>query len=559
MRPTGTAVQLRPGWPFLLGLFLLLVPLGLPAQVLELRGVVRAADTGQPLPYASLRVEGQAVATLSNAEGVFVLRVPAAGQGSRLRVASLGYASEAFSLATLASGDSVTLRLRPQPYTLAAVTIYPEELSARALLEQALRHRRANSPEQPYGMRAFYRHYCQESGIYGRLIEGAFDLYDAEGHVRLRRDPAQKVTVALRQVRRSLDFTRLSGHRHAPLALYQTLARDVTSYHSPLSRHHQDPAFQCTYQDTAYYDGRVVYVVRLSGHLKGSSYQAEVTIAADDFAILQVDEHMSQHWRNGQEQVIDISHDVTRYQAVGGRYYLYHLQNDGRRIEQYLDEQGQPAWSRDHAHRVSLLVHEIVRRGMTPLGSREPGEAALAAAPYDPAFWAGYPELAATPLEAAIAADLAARWPLEQQFALRAGETLPPAVQDRLSEAQLDRLLASQRGQAMALVFWDSQAEPSLRDLLRVRKLVQATGAQGLGLVFLSLDQDPALWQAAIRQRRLFAFDHLRLGQGRASPLAQRYGVGDLPWLVLLDPQGTARWQGTGLPPGPVLEAFRSE
>ncbi|RMG63499.1 MAG: hypothetical protein D6722_17570, partial [Bacteroidetes bacterium] len=440
------------------------------------------------------------------------------------------------------------------PVTLAPVTIYPVDLSARDLLRQAFRHRRQNSPPQPYGLRTFYRHYCQESGVYGRLIEGAFDLYDAEGHARLRREPDQKITVQLRQVRRSLDFTRLSGHRHAPLALFQTLARDVTAYHSPLSRHYDDASFHCTFQDTVYYDGQVVYVVRLSGRLGRGPYQAEVHIAADDFGILQVEAQQSQHWGQAPERVLQVDRFVVRYQRLGDRYFPQFFLNEGRRTEQYLDDTGRSAWSRDHVHHVSLLVNEVVPVGMHPFLSREPGERALAEAPYDPAFWDSYTELAATPLETRIAEDLAARIPLAQQFALKAGGPFPPEVQDQLSEVQLQRLLQSHRGQPVLLVFWDASYALGLRDLLRVRKLIEGQGAQGLGLVFISLDQNADSWQTAIRKRRLLAFDHLRLGRGQAAPLAQVYGVGGIPWLVLLDARQAVVWTGEGLPPSDQLD-----
>jgi CarboxypepD_reg-like domain len=128
-------------------LLLLLPLLPLKVQAQRLSGRVLDADTGQPVPYASLSVPGTSYGTTSNAEGEFelALKLPA-----RLIVSELGHRTDTLTLT--ATQTTLTLRLRPAAVALPDVVVgaYTTEL-----IRKAYRHlQRTNRPT--YGQ-AFYR------------------------------------------------------------------------------------------------------------------------------------------------------------------------------------------------------------------------------------------------------------------------------------------------------------------------------------------------------------------------------------------------------------------
>ena len=101
-------------------LFLLFwLPLAALGQA-QVSGKVLDARTQQPVPYASVVLPGTRVGTSANAEGEFVLQVPALP--ATVRAFSLGYGRDSATATQAgAAGAALTLRLAPAPVALPAV------------------------------------------------------------------------------------------------------------------------------------------------------------------------------------------------------------------------------------------------------------------------------------------------------------------------------------------------------------------------------------------------------------------------------------------------------
>lgn len=108
--------------------FLLLVLwlglLSLPGQAQQVvRGVVVDADTKQPLPTVTVRLQRVRLGTSSDNKGTFSVSVPASQQQDTLLLSRLGYISQAVPLASVLSGQLLRLSLRKQPTALNAVAV----------------------------------------------------------------------------------------------------------------------------------------------------------------------------------------------------------------------------------------------------------------------------------------------------------------------------------------------------------------------------------------------------------------------------------------------------
>ncbi len=103
-----------------------------------LRGQVLDAANGQPLPYASVSVPRRAVGTVADAEGRFVLALPAEAAADTLRIALVGYRAYSGTVAEFrqrASGPAVGgLVVLEANAVLAEVVVRPQGRAARRVL-----------------------------------------------------------------------------------------------------------------------------------------------------------------------------------------------------------------------------------------------------------------------------------------------------------------------------------------------------------------------------------------------------------------------------------------
>lgn len=106
--------------PFLVSLALI-IHLSVNAQVQRIDGKVLDDSTGTGLPDVSISVSGTAKGTMTAADGVFILTMPADGKKHTLVISHAGYASVTLPLA--ANTEGLTIRLRRQPKDLEDVVI----------------------------------------------------------------------------------------------------------------------------------------------------------------------------------------------------------------------------------------------------------------------------------------------------------------------------------------------------------------------------------------------------------------------------------------------------
>ncbi|RMG20315.1 MAG: hypothetical protein D6730_20150 [Bacteroidetes bacterium] len=538
----------------LLVLLILVIPHIFYGQLVQLRGKLLDDSTSTPVAYGTLRLENQAYGAVSNAEGEFELSVPASLLNSRnhLRVSSIGYHNYRIPLSQLGTGEYLLIRLRQRPYTLEDVMIYSTDLTAAQLVAEAFKRIAQNYPDRPYLLRTFYRHYCREGDTYGRLIEAAVDILDAKGHKRLRKKPADKLQLKVRQLRRSFDFTDAgTGNRHLPIALYSSLQHDLVSYKSRLLRLTTDSRYTFAYTDTTYFDDQLVYVVEC----KGRNYECELYISAADLAFVKVDERRYTYLNTQGLKYWRKEHYSLNYKKYGNRYYLSHLTNEGENQSIRRDSLGREVDRSGHAHHVEIMTNEIVPGGFQKFKGREPGREELLRVPYDARFWEAYNVLKATPLEAAIEADLARRMPLEQQFSNFNRQASDPYYHDRLMAQLFDHLLEQQVGKVTLVYFWDSSKLPSVREVLLARKVAKHYSQAPIEVILVSMEASEAEWQKTLGKNGLAGASNLRLALGGRSPLAQRYGIQGPPHYLIFDKQGKLAMNVAKLPSRKEVEA----
>lgn len=125
--------------------------------------------------------------------------------------------------------------------------------------------------------------------------------------------------------------------------------------------------------------------------------------------------------------------------------------------------------------------------------------------------------------------------------------TPAPAISAQLIDGSSFEL-TQLKGQYVLLDFWGSwcgpcrQQSPALRRLHQSFRQASFTDGEGLAIVSIGIEKDSSRWQRAIQADQLNwpyhimdASDNLRFFN---SPIAQAYGIKEVPTSYLLNPQG---------------------
>ncbi len=526
-------------------LFFVSALLSQTAAPLVIEGRLTDATTGEPVAYASVGIAGTAVGTSSNADGYFTLRVPASLQKNNvsIRISCVGYET-----AVIVNPVSpLNLEMKQSKTVLKDVLILGKDLNPKSIVKRAFKNIPRNYYTKPFIYQSFYRHYCKDDSIYGRLIEAAVDIYKRKGYKVQQPSPGWKEEVRVNQLRKSYDNTRVSA-AHVPIALYSVMANDLVGYQARSKassflfgpyqvshlRKNMDKA-RFTLEGLTDYDGREVYIIHyeinpphdsaiisllslLYGKEKGTLY-----ISSGDYAILK-STYRSESLYNEMEA-------MAVYRKFDNKYYLYHAVEEGKSFQR--------KDSFNHIHHLELITTDIQTKNIVPFKGREPGREELFRLKYDSAFWENHNILKATPLEEKIVADLERQLSLKNQFA-EANETdryrYESGAED---EEKFNKYLESVRGYRPVYIdFWASWCGPCIKEMPHSMQLVEKYRGK-IAFVFLSLDDDPKAWKSAIRRFNLDRppfTQHFRIGP--YSDAAKLLDVNSIPRYVLVDKKG---------------------
>ena len=94
------------------------------------------------------------------------------------------------------------------------------------------------------------------------------------------------------------------------------------------------------------------------------------------------------------------------------------------------------------------------------------------------------------------------------------------------------------RGRLVVIYFWSSTGEHVVEDFQMLKQLTDRYIGRGLEVVYVNLDADPAEGRAFL-SGRLTAGVHVYQAGGLDGPVAERYGIQQVPQVFLVDRDGT--------------------
>lgn len=167
----------------------------------RLSGRVVDDKTNEPIPFASVGIIGTARGTSTNGEGEFSILL---SDTDTLKVTCVGYQSRLVR----PTQSSWVIRLQPSVTQLRPVLVAGKKLDARDVLQKAFKNVPQNFNARDFNQRFFYRHYCRDDSVYGRLIEAAVEVHKKNGYRIFRPSAGEREQIRVLQLRRSFDRTR---------------------------------------------------------------------------------------------------------------------------------------------------------------------------------------------------------------------------------------------------------------------------------------------------------------------------------------------------------------
>ncbi len=138
-------------------------------------GKVVDSNSQKPLVFASVAVEGTNIATVTNAEGGFSIKIPNNELSGKIKISYMGYENLILPISTLQKKKNNLIELKIVSIKLTEVNVFPD--NPRLLIEKVLENRTQNYHTDAVLMTAFYRETIKKHNKYVGLSEAVVEVY----------------------------------------------------------------------------------------------------------------------------------------------------------------------------------------------------------------------------------------------------------------------------------------------------------------------------------------------------------------------------------------------
>jgi hypothetical protein len=158
--------------------------------LLTFKGKVVDAETGNPLVFASVAVKETNVATITNIDGEFIIKIAETQTSRNLEVTYLGYKNKVVPLTDLrVEGYKNVISLTPAPIPIKEIIVKP--IDPEAIVRNAISRIGKNYIDEPNLMTAFYRETIRKNRTYVSIGEAVVEIFKAPYNNDLRFDGAR--------------------------------------------------------------------------------------------------------------------------------------------------------------------------------------------------------------------------------------------------------------------------------------------------------------------------------------------------------------------------------
>ncbi len=131
-------------------------------------------QTGNPLSFAGILVEGTNISTVTNSEGEFIIKVPSDLKDATLNIQFIGFKTKQIKLTDI-KDEKTKIELEPVSVELPEISVISKD--AENLIASVFEKKAENYPVQEELLTAFYRETIRKNKSYASLSEAVVDIY----------------------------------------------------------------------------------------------------------------------------------------------------------------------------------------------------------------------------------------------------------------------------------------------------------------------------------------------------------------------------------------------
>lgn len=499
----------------------------------RIEGKVVDRETGKPVPFASVGIEGLPRGTSSNIDGEFSLVVP---DTFSIKVTCLGYKSVVFR----STENFQLIELTPVATQLDEIIILHKEVNPKKIVRKAFTSIRSNYNDQSFLQKFFYRQYSKVDSSYERLVEASVDVWKQQGYRTLRSTAGENEAMRINQLRRSLDIKGMVQGQ-TPIFIGNILQADIAAYQASMPSEHLKvfdlvsnlkmdiDLFNFKFKGITTYDGQEVYkinyesridsILTTSGYISAPTTKGTLFITTDTYAFVKTEEERVDGINTYRASCYYLKHQKN--------YYPYHLV---REIENH--------YKNKYYFHVELVAVEIVHDANGQFTGSDLKRTELLTIPYDSSFWNSSTILKTTPLEKDIIQSLGGGNSLNKQFYLYKQYELNVTHGGTNGAEKFKWLVEDSNGKRMLYVcFWDSNFQSYLIDLEHFKRLNQIYRNK-ITFVLVSLEEDEGAWQQLVARFNYFSDGIINYRIGKSSELIKSLKVKNTPAFILVSKNG---------------------
>ncbi|MEM6525815.1 MAG: carboxypeptidase-like regulatory domain-containing protein [Bacteroidota bacterium] len=144
-------------------------------RLVTITGKLLDSKSSEPLPFASIYLEGNTIGTVSNVEGSFTFHVPAKFKRDTIIISMIGYTSIRKVVTDFEENERIALE--ENIFELNEVVVTDEKPpTAKEIVKRAYQSIATNYPSEPYILEGFIRDLQNEDSVYVELLECAIKM-----------------------------------------------------------------------------------------------------------------------------------------------------------------------------------------------------------------------------------------------------------------------------------------------------------------------------------------------------------------------------------------------
>ena len=245
----------------------------------QYKGSVTDQETRSPLAFAALTLNGTNIATVTNSEGEFSLKVPKNITEGKVTVSFIGYKNKNLSLSEF-KPEKTRIELELLVIALNEVRVFPKD--PELLIRAVMNKRAENYFNDQTLMSAFYRETIKKRRAYVSLSEAVVEIHK-QPYMSSRSDAAQ-----LFKARKSTDYTKLDTLtfklQGGP---YTTLYLDIMKNPEMIFTEDMIGNYEFSLENITKVNDRLIYVLSFKqrAHITEPLYFGKLFIDTESLAI----------------------------------------------------------------------------------------------------------------------------------------------------------------------------------------------------------------------------------------------------------------------------------